>query len=195
LTTTYKHANALWYLQGTQVNTGNTIIATVAGVYTLVVKDNGCAATSTVTGNFKMLPQNHTLVTSYDTSGSTTTGVGTGAGSVTTGNYPKMLFLIFSGTSSTPDIVTATSSGSKTNVGGIIGGVIGGLVGILLIILIILRRLKKRKQAALDTVLINSPPKSPGLTTVKDIVVKTRLGGGYFSDVYKGEWQVQNNSS
>ena len=28
------------------------------------------------------------------------------------------------------------------------------------------------------------------ITTIKDIKVGKRLGGGNFSDVYKGEWQV-----
>ena len=38
------------------------------------------------------------------------------------------------------------------------------------------------------------PPKerqpTAKMTVISDIVVKNRLGGGHFSDVYKGEWQV-----
>jgi hypothetical protein len=82
----------------------------------------------------------------------------------------------------------------------IAGGVFGGLGFLLCIALIAFLVIRRRNRKSIK----NTPEKAPEdpipmqtiiepkITKITDITVKKRLGGGHFSDVYQGEWQVFN---
>jgi predicted lipid-binding transport protein (Tim44 family) len=96
---------------------------------------------------------------------------------------------------------------SSNNTGGIIGnvtqknnllifvkgGVFGGLVVLGIIAFLIFRKMRKSKNSTSENISLNSRQSADPqqkMTIIKDIIVKNRLGGGHFSDVFKAEWQV-----
>jgi flagellar biogenesis protein FliO len=83
------------------------------------------------------------------------------------------------------------------NIGAIIGGVVGGFFVILLLIIALIYYKKKQRKSPepsqevpLQNISVEKPPTDSKMTVIKDIQVKHRLGGGNFSDVYLGDWQV-----
>jgi Na+/glutamate symporter len=88
----------------------------------------------------------------------------------------------------------------------VVGGVLGAiLIGIIVALILVKRRKNKKTEedspksdeeasVPLQPVTpkqeIVTEKKDPKLTVITEIKVKNKLGGGHFSDVYKGEWQV-----
>ena len=84
------------------------------------------------------------------------------------------------------------SGGNNKNVGIIVGSVVGGifLIGILILI-IFLRRKRTFKKLPKQRNLTNSIElKSSVDKMILNIKIGERIGGGAFSDVYKGQWNV-----
>jgi hypothetical protein len=71
--------------------------------------------------------------------------------------------------------------------GAIVGGVIGGFAFLLCVVVMVTVLYRRKNKKIVEEFI---PLENKSITAVTDIVVKARLGGGHFSDVYKGEWQV-----
>jgi hypothetical protein len=68
----------------------------------------------------------------------------------------------------------------------------GFLVLVGLIVGILLRRRKNKKKFPTKIPLEDAKKRESVMTVIKDIKVLNKLGGGHFSDVYRGEWQAHN---
>jgi hypothetical protein len=74
-----------------------------------------------------------------------------------------------------------------------IGGIAGGALLVIIAVIVAILLLRRRRRNVVDSEVPLQERKAveAKITTITDVRVGTRLGGGHFSDVYSGEWQVK----
>ena len=88
---------------------------------------------------------------------------------------------------------SATTTKNERKIGGIVGGTIGVLSFLVCITAIVVFIVQRRSEKEYMSNALELEERS--VTKVKDVIILNRLGGGTYSDVYKGEWQVREEVS
>lgn len=98
-----------------------------------------------------------------------------------------------------PPIKDSPKKNGGNNMGAVIGGIVGGVLAVVFVAILVAFILRRRRNKAKseNDVPLQEKKKSretAKITVLKDVVVLNKLGGGHFSDVYKGEWQVNSST-